>query len=285
MSRERLDWLKRDAFRILDDARREHFAEHDMAACVVMFSGGNDSTVLAHLMREHCTHFGHSNTGIGVEQTREYVRTVAAAWNIPLVEHGPDEQDSYRSSVLAYGFPGPGHHFRMYQRLKERAFRKIRDEFVSDPYRERVMFLGGIRKDESKRRANRDEHHRDGSIVWVSPIINWTDDDMRTYRDANPDLPRNEVSDMLHMSGECLCGAYAERGELDQIRFWFPDVAEHIDELAAEARAAGVDEQRCRWGWGAYRDWDPNQLALFAADLEGTTCEACPTRFGSDVTS
>src|SRR5690606_5624998 len=114
-----LDDKIRQAHWLLDEAERRMItdARRECAGRVVLFSGGNDSNVLAHLMRGRATHFAHANTGIGIEQTREHVRRVAADWDIPLIE---ERGDSYRTLVLDQGFPGPGHHFKMYQRLKER---------------------------------------------------------------------------------------------------------------------------------------------------------------------
>jgi 3'-phosphoadenosine 5'-phosphosulfate sulfotransferase (PAPS reductase)/FAD synthetase len=275
MSETNLEDLRRDAMRVLHEARTAHFKDHDMAGAVVMFSGGNDSTILAHAMRHHATHLGHANTGIGIEQTREFVRSVAADWGMPLIEKSPDERDSYERSVIEYGFPGPGHHFKMYQRLKERAFRKMRAELVSNPRKERVLFLSGIRRDESARRAKRPEHSREGSIVWASPLINWTDDDMRMYRHAHPDLPHNAVTDHLHMSGECLCGAFAHAGELEEIRFWYPDVAVKIEALGAKAAANGVAPERCQWGWGAYSGMTDDEIAVIKEELKDTLCSTC----------
>lgn len=282
---QHLERLRRDAFRILDEARKEHFTNHDMVACVVLFSGGNDSTVLAHFMRHHCSHFGHANTGIGVEATRQFVRDVAADWQIPLLERSPDPKDSYEAQVAEHGFPGPGHHYKMYQRLKERAIRKMRAELVTDHRTQRVMFVAGRRRAESNRRQNIPEHEREGSAVWVSPLANWSDDDMALYRRLERDVPHNEVTDHLHMSGECLCGAFAGPGEEDVVRFFYPEIGDEIDRLAELARANGVTEQRCRWGWGAYgrtitrHEWD--QLAF---DLEGTLCSSCELRVDIDDT-
>lgn len=224
-----------------------------LVARVLLYSGGNDSNLLAHLMRERVTHFAHANTGIGIEQTREHVRKVAADWGIPLIEH---HGDSYRAEVLKMGFPGPGQHGRMFQRLKERALRKVRRDLVTHGRRERVLFIAGRRRDESARRASRSipEFEVEGSVVWVSPLVHWTNADMAAYRRRHIDVPHNEVSDMIHMSGECLCGAFAGPGELDEIGFFFPETRADIEALEAEAREAGIPEPRCRWGWGAHRD-------------------------------
>ena len=51
--------------------------------------------------------------------------------------------------------------------------------------------------------------------------------------------------DILHMSGECLCGAFAHPGELEEIRAWFPNEYERIKALERRACSAGVP---CEWG-------------------------------------
>jgi 3'-phosphoadenosine 5'-phosphosulfate sulfotransferase (PAPS reductase)/FAD synthetase len=229
---------------VLDDGRR-------LAATVVLFSGGNDSTALAHLFMDQADYAAHINTGIGIERTRQFVRDTCRGWGLPLIEESPPPGSTYEELVTAQGFPGPAHHFKMYQRLKERGLRNVRRQLVSNPRRERVVFLAGRRRDESRRRQDIPTVEREGSVVWVSPLANWTALDLNTYRSIT-DVPRNEVADLIHMSGECLCGAFAKPGELDEIGFWFPEVKEQINELERKVAAAG--HARCQWGWGAYRD-------------------------------
>jgi 3'-phosphoadenosine 5'-phosphosulfate sulfotransferase (PAPS reductase)/FAD synthetase len=264
--------------RLVDDARRlltraidEQITEHRdgrgrsraHAATVILFSGGNDSTVLAHLMRGQASHAAHANTGIGVERTREFVRDVSAGWGLPLLERFAPAGSTYdellterRDGGEIEGFPGPARHWKMYQRLKLRAVEQVQRELIGNPLRERVVLLAGRRLDESARRSQRNipEIDRRKSAVWVSPLRDWTALDMNTYRMLHPDCPRNDVSDMLHMSGECLCGAFAAKDELEQIGAWFPRVVDHIRRLERRVRDAGAPDERCRWGWGAYRD-------------------------------
>lgn len=269
-----LDEAIADAERIYDEAITAHFAKHRLAGVIIQFSGGNDSTILAHLMRDKATHFGHANTGIGVEQTREFVRHWSAEWGLPLLEFSPNPEDSFETQVVERGFPGPAHHWKMYQRLKERQFRKMRRVVVNHPTRERVMFIAGRRRAESDRREDIPEHEREGSTVWVSPLANWSPENMTAYRAAHPDMPRNEVSDMLHMSGECLCGSFAGQGEIEQIDFFFPEVGGYIHDLEQRALDNGVDPERCRYGWGAYRSWPADMRPKV-----GRACSTCSLRF------
>jgi 3'-phosphoadenosine 5'-phosphosulfate sulfotransferase (PAPS reductase)/FAD synthetase len=218
------------------------------AAWCILYSGGNDSTVLAHMMRHRADYAVHANTTIGVEETRQFVRDTCAAWDLPLIERVAPQ--SYRDLVIERGFPGPAMHFKMYQRLKERPLDLVRSELVTDRRRQRVLFIAGRRRAESKRRVNIPLWEVDGSAIWASPLAMWTKLDMNTYRLMAGDVPVNPVSDKLHMSGECLCGAFAKPDELDEIRFWYPDVAAEIDALERDVAAAGHREPYCRWGHG-----------------------------------
>lgn len=269
-----------EAHALLDWGIKHHVKSdgRTLKATVVLFSGGNDSTVLAHLFRDRASHAAHANTGVGIEQTREYVRATCVRWDLPLIERkAPREEDSYRAQVLKDGFPGPGRHARMFQRLKERALEQVRRELVSNPYRERVVYLAGRRRTESDRRNNVPEMERQGSIVWVSPLINWTKPDMNTYRLMAGDVPVNIVSDLIHMSGECLCGAFAHYGERAEVAEWYPEPFDEIAEL--EALIADRDDikpWRKTWGWGG----DPALVALSKEKpTSGRLCGNCGPRY------
>ncbi|MEV6525012.1 phosphoadenosine phosphosulfate reductase family protein [Longispora sp. NPDC051575] len=244
------------SYRVLEAALTVTRRTHRVTAVVWLFSGGNDSATLGHLfgrVNPSLTLAVHANTGIGIEATRVHVRQTCQDWNLPLLELHPPAGSTYRDLVLAEGFPAPARHYLMYQRLKERALHQARNLLVTDPRKERVIFLAGRRRTESLRRRKVPTWDRKGSIQWVSPLTTWTTADMNTYRARYPDLPRNEVADTLHMSGECLCGCFAKVGELDEIAYWYPEVRAEIAELEAEVRAAGIPEPYCRWGWGADR--------------------------------
>jgi 3'-phosphoadenosine 5'-phosphosulfate sulfotransferase (PAPS reductase)/FAD synthetase len=292
MQEQRIPHLVDQAHALLDEAisREVHEASRSLAGVVILFSGGNDSTTLAHLFKDRATHAAHANTGIGIEATRQYVRDTCASWGLPLIEEFPDPWATYRKLVLGQvrarsgpnkgtvlypgGFPGPAMHYLMYQRLKERAMEKVRRQLVEFPLHQRVIFLAGRRAEESGRRKGlgaKDPIERRGSTVWVSPLLGWTKLDLNAYRRAYPDVPRNEVSDLLHMSGECLCGAFAHEDELDEIAQWFPEVAAEIRQLEAEVAASGVaPPERCKWGWGAGKE-TPSRV--------GAMCSSCDARF------
>jgi len=269
---------------IYNNGLADHLDGHRLVASCLLFSGGNDSTTLGHIFKDRASHAVHANTTIGIEQTRIFVRKTCEAWGLPLIEKTPRKGQQYRDLVLGRvlarskttgemvpvwsGFPGPGGHARMYILLKERCLEAARRDLVKDGRKERVVFIAGIRRQESARRSDRPLAERKGSTIWINPLTFWTSLDMNTYRLMN-DVPRNQASDTLHMSGECLCGAFAHRGELDEIGYWFPEMKAEIEALETEVRAAGVAPERfCTWGHG-----------LGKPSKSGPMCSSCDARF------
>lgn len=268
---------------IVDHAIAKHLDGHRLMGKVILFSGGNDSTTLAHMFRDTVTHAAHANTTIGVEETRQYVRDTCAAWGLPLIEKYPAIGSQYRRLVLDQGFPGPAQHFKMYQRLKERCLDQVRNDFICNPSKERVLFIAGRRRSESKRRAAVALTERKGSLIWASPLVLWTKLDLNTYRLMCGDVPVNQVSDLLHMSGECLCGSFAKQQELEMIGEFYPAVRQEIEALEAEiADREDIPEHARKWGWGAYRD--DLMLLMQRGKIEtGPLCDACDDRMATEL--
>ncbi len=190
----------------------------------------------------------HINTGIGIERTREYVRDTCKTQGWPLHEIRAKEDcgQDYDNWVRRFGFPGPDGHQLMYSRLKERGIRLLLRR-TQTKRGERVLFATGIRHDESVRRMKYGgrEVNRDGAMVWANPLYWWTKAQRDEYNRASG-LPKNTVCDDLGMSGECGCGAFAHKGELERWRKVDPSFGERIDRLSAEALALGFT-----WSWEA----------------------------------
>lgn len=252
-----------------------------------LFSGGNDSTVLAHRCREHYDGLAFVDTGTAVPGVIEFVHSFARWLDKPLrVLHAGD---AYRKLVLGgtirrdgsvqpgLGFPGPAMHGRTYVALKERQIRDLlRESKVGHSKRARVLFLSGVRRAESRRRAQREpiDKLRESAAVFVNPVISWTTLDMLRYRRTHS-LPESDAAALMHRSGECNCGAFAAAGEERvTLQRLYPDFFASIEALEAEAEAAGL--RWCRWG--GY-DKDGNRATdARARQAPGLLCESCDAR-------
>ena len=150
--------------------------------------------------------------------------------------------------MLTYGFPGYGMHSGVYQRLKERRVADLVRQAKAGRSRFAMVALAtGIRRLESRRRVGRVVPlQKQGSRLWVAPLHDWSGIDVREYM-ALHGLPSNPVVDLLHMSGECLCGSFARQGELAEIALWYPRAAARIYQLERRVLEAGSPPRP--WGW------------------------------------
>jgi len=243
------------------DLLAQTIEQYNPVKVVCLFSGGHDSFSATHFAMKRIPNavVAHINTGIGIEKTRDFVREQCAANGWPLIEEHPPDL-TYEQMVLKYGFPGPAAHRYAYSWLKERGLKNVIRRFRKPRSKDRVMLVTGIRSSESKRRmGNAKPVQVLPSQIWVSPIIDWDGRDINQYLERHC-LPRNEVVDLLHMSGECLCGAFARPGELDEIKLWFPEVEQKIRNLEDQAREAGV---WYKWGHEPEEKHDSRQGHLF----------------------
>lgn len=266
-----------------------------------LFSGGHDSVTATTIASLHhrfkCA--VHINTGIGIERTRQYVRETSALKGWLLMEYeaarnvnakGKLDPQIYRNLVLKHGFPGPDAHRFMYHRLKERCLARLERDWKASGNKKhprRVMYISGCRSDESERRmSTTKEVTISGRRIWVSPIHDWSKCDCHALMEAYS-VPRNPIVDLIHKSGECLCGAFAHKGELEELALW-PETRpayDHIIALQAEVIAAGFP-----WGWeDGPPDWyqEKKRGQCFMMNYDQHLCWSCNKNFalGQTVTT
>lgn len=287
-----MTWDERTA---IAQARIQRAFEHKPIAVFGLFSGGHDSFCSAYMASLHPAFTGivHINTGFGIEATRDYVRDTCARRNWPLLEYkasenvnarGVPDPQCYEDLVREFGFPGPVGHGMMYARLKERQLRRLqRDWGASAGRKERrhkktgkvtpavaarpVLYISGCRSQESDRRmANTDELQLDGARIWVAVIHDWSKLDTSEFME-HVGQPRNPVVNLIHKSGECLCGAYAKKGEIEELALW-PET------IPAFNRIRALEDEvvpRFGRGWGERPVKDNRTMALFPGHL----CWSC----------
>ena len=260
-----------------DDLVHTAKTEHKPIRTFCLFSGGGDSLVTAHRARAHYDDLVFIDTGTAVPGVREFVEQ-AADWIGKPLRVLTQDFDAFRLLVLGgtdwkgrewhvLGFPGPAQHGRAYNRLKERPLEQLlRDTKQGHPRSARVIALTGIRRAESARRAKREPINRKGSMVFVNPLIDWTAGDMQRYRDEHT-LPQSDVAALLHRSGECNCGCFADEGEREMLRILWPDwFEERIGSIEREAQRLGLPCPR----WGGDR--------TTPAGDAGPLCSSCEWR-------
>jgi len=240
---------------------------------ILLFSGGHDSMCSTHYSASYLDLIGvkytvyHGNTGIGIKETRDYVHSVVEHFKWDYFEGHPRNGETYEDIIKRWGFPGPTRqsHQMMYIRLKERALKKyVTHSCKSSVHaRENVLLLSGIRQQESKIRMGYKDHTRkENSCVWSNPIFHWSEKDCERYMLEN-NLPRNPVKDKICISGECLCGAFAGKEELAEIKSCYPATYAEIQRLHKVAEECGHP-----WGWASgpqewYKNHPPGQIDMF----------------------
>lgn len=241
--------------------------EHQPIARLALLSGGNDSTVMTDwAWRHHYIDAAlHIDTGTGIYETQVFVRRFCRQRGIPLHVYSAAPGE-YERMIARWGFPGPAGHGLAYQRLKERPLaRAIADLKAGHRRDARVLLLTGVRRSESERRmGTAAEIDRRGAKVFCAPLIDWTHGDLHAYRDAHQ-VPRSPVADLIHLSGECLCGAFAKPDERQELATWFPAAWRRIEQLEAMARRLGVERNQ----WGARHG---NEAA---GEGPGPMCSSC----------
>ena len=213
-----------------------------------LLSGGKDSITAAHVFNKIRKIEGviFIDTSIGLKETKEFVIDVCKKnkWELHIIE--PIEKENYNSIVMKYGFPTPSSHRWAFIYLKWKPlYRWLRDR--KDQH---IAFISGTRKKESSRRfRNAQEITIDKAckrMCFISPLFDWTTSDVWEYLKENK-LEVSPAYKAIHISGDCLCGAFAKRGEAELISSFYPEVALRIKGIECKLKATGRSKQ-CRWG-------------------------------------
>jgi len=244
-----------------------------------LFSGGNDSVVSTHVAYEnHDIDFTvYLDTNSGLEANKDHVKDVCEryGWDL-LIAQSPVTLRAFATGTdtrQALGFPGPGVHSWAYQYFKQRQLRAIATHVDQRP-----RYYAGVRTHESQRRMNNVDGETDEGErwMWVNPIWNWRDGQVDDYR-ADHDLPRNPVAEKIGRSGDCYCGAFANRdAELVELEAHYPEHAEWLKELEQDVQdEIGTDEDYCFWGFGDMSTSELRGLMAENDDSQMPLCSSC----------
>lgn len=241
-----------------------------------LFSGGNDSLACTHYIMEKTDlpveFVVYLDTGVGLPENEEYVRDICNKfdWDLEVVE----TTESYEEIVKEHGFPGPASHKYMYIMLKERALHALNRK--EKYYGTRCGLYTGVRQHESKRRMGHVKEVHEGNVFdWYAPLYDWTDDDVEEYREKY-NLPENPTYKKIHRSGDCFCGAYANRdGELIDLEAHYPEMYDKLMEIEEAVKENnGEGETISYWGHGGKNDWDLyHEFETIGKDFLCSSCE------------
>ena len=225
----------------------ERVMERKPVAIFALFSGGDGSLAATHWAMNNVPgcQVAHIDTGIGIPATQAFVRETCEreGWPLTVMRAKEDCGQDYDEIVTKHGFPGPAVHQKMYSLLKERAIRKLVANHKTKRS-DKVALLTGVCHDDSQRRSGYGgaEITAVGAQLWVNPQY-WSGQSWTYHYLIEQALPRNPVSELLGMSGECLCGSFAEEGELAIVRRVCPATAARIEAIQQRIH------NRHPWGW------------------------------------
>lgn len=223
-------------------------AEYSPYAIVMMFSGGDDSLTAYHVAKTlgiPITHFMHGVTNTGITETTDFARQVGEQSGLKYLE--ANAGNAFADYVLRKGFFGIGEiaHENAYHILKNQRFVSTLSQHIRNKKRNRnILLLTGARKQESNRRKlmTMNPVRPDGPNIWVSMINDWTKLECLEFLDGHK---RNPVTEILHRSGECLCGTMQSLETRREVSYWFPYWGKWLDDLEQDACKRGF----C-WKWG-----------------------------------
>lgn len=261
---EEIELIEKTPREIIDEAiqagRRDFY---------VAYSGGKDSGIALDIFaKEYPEYFRgvvFAETGIGTDATTEFIKKYCKDRNYPLFIVKPEdvirkrnthrgkkgESYSYEALVLNYGFPKQPFHTVTMRHLKFFPLRK----FIYDKTNagEKPCIVGGIRKNESARRKMKwnKYFYNEGKMFFVSPIFFKSNEWVYEYF-IKHDIKRSPVYETLHISGDCLCGCFAQKEELDLLKTFHPEVYDKIHELEKKIHEKGTDEAKENSTWGVH---------------------------------
>ena len=217
--------------------------EYYIKSLVCCFSGGKDSLVSTHYVLSELDGFeSHDikkyvvfvDTTVMCPGTTEFVQKVADdyGWNLKILKPKID----FWTLVGAKGYPMPSMRRRWccyYLKLEP-----IKD-FVQglEPQRAEVT---GLRREESFKRRKMPfiYYLRKGRVWKYAPIIDWTEKQVLRYMDEHslPMPPHYK----LGIPETCLCGAYASKKIMENVRGQFPDFFQKFVKLEARFKSQGA---------------------------------------------
>ena len=254
----------------------------------VAYSGGKDSGIaLDYASRHFSKQFKgviFVNTGIGTQDTINFVKSYCKSKQYPLFILKPEnviKKDgtpySYENLVMKWGFPTfSGHRITM-QQLKFFPIRQFIHQKTKDG--EKPCIISGIRKKESARRKSNKkwntpiDNDLGNKIIFVKPLYYKSNSWVTKYVIEN-NIKRSPVYSTLHISGDCLCGCFAQKDEAKLLQMFHPEVYNKIKNLQNKFKAIKNHPYKKYSKWGNTH-MDSIQDVEAQTNIEDFVCSDC----------
>jgi len=270
-------------------------ATEDFDRVFAALSGGNDSSVALEVAYQspeiELDGVFFMDTGVNVTQTKNFVRKEAQKRGLSFHSAGEEyalKQERFENLVKTYGFPGQPIHKQMFRNLKDKRAQRYLKQFTENG--EKIALISGVYSDESTQRNEKigdDPIEETTHATWISPVYDWLEETVDEYRKVF-DLRENDVTALLHTSGDCNCGAYGSREELRDLMQFYPESAKQIKQLerkAAKLASHGqIPVEYSLWCHGQTKDREieakinQDQEKLAPPDEGVYACSGCERR-------
>ncbi|WP_431471935.1 hypothetical protein I5168_12050 [Nonlabens sp. SCSIO 43208] len=170
-----------------------------------------------------------------------------------------ENKDTYFEVVKQHGFPGKTKtaHNWMYRWLKDHTVSSIISNIRKGKHNRPIVIISGARKYESVRRMGTSEDVTViGNNIWVNICNEWTNSEVHAFAEDNKlSKYRSPISKAIGMSGECFCGCFAGKGELNEIKIASPSTHQKLVDIQKWLTA------HTEFSWG-YEESPPKQWIL-----------------------
>lgn len=195
-----------------------------------LYSYGKDSgSVLDWAYKQKIPNFKGAlaiNTTIHIPEWPKLVREHCDSLGYDCTIISRADGGTFEDCSLEYGFGGPGMHSTIMRYLKLDPLRALQKRDKED----KILFLSGIRLDESKKRFGTVKPVSSDHGWFVAPLYNWPNEKVAKYVEENK-ISKSPAYETLELSGDCLCGCNALPGEFRLIEIFYPEIAARIKRL------------------------------------------------------